>query len=161
MNDPKPNRPETEESGKLAVEKVSTASVYEKLIHADSFGSFARENDENLFTQDLSQYLRQLLRRKKLRRADVVRDSALDKGYVYQIFDGEKMPSRDKLIALAFGLHLDEEETQRMLRVAGYSELYVKIPRDALILYSLRRGRNVMETDDALYENGYDTMFPA
>ena len=112
---------------------ISDASLKD-LLKAISIGSFLAGNQENMLTMNLSEYLMTLLHQKKLKRADVVRDSHLEHAYVYQIFDGKKKPSRDKLIAIAFGLHLNVEETQRMLRLGGCSELYARVGRDARYL---------------------------
>ena len=107
---------------------------------------------------DLSKYLMELLAQKGLKRAQVVEDSGVDKAFVYQIFNGSKRPSRDKLIAITFGMHLNEEETQRVLKIAGHSELYPRVPRDALILFSIQRGMDIWQTDDALDKNGFPTL---
>ena len=125
---------------------------------AADFDDFLAMNQENMLTLTLSEYLMMLLKQKELKRADVVRYSGLEKAYVYQIFDGEKKPSRDKLIALAFGLHLNKEETQRMLKLGRCSELYPRIERDALILFNIHHGKSINETDDELYERGLDTL---
>ena len=127
---------------------------------AKDFGDFLDMNQENMLTLTLSEYLMLLLEQKKLKRASVIRDSGLEKAYGYQIFDGEKKPSRDKLIALAFGLHLNVEETQRMLKLGGCSELYARTERDALILFNIHHGKSIDETDDALYERGLGTLLP-
>lgn len=136
-----------------------SATVKRNLENALSFSDFLAKNKEHMLDPHLSEHLMMLLRQKGLRRADVIEDSGLSKAYVYQIFNGDKMPSRDKLIAIAFGLHLNEEETQRMLKLAGYSELYPRVARDALILLAIRRGMDISDTDDKLDENGFPTLF--
>ncbi len=135
----------------------SDASL-KNLLKATSIGGFLAGNQENMLTMNLSEYLMTLLRQKKLKRADVIRDSHLEHAYVYQIFDGKKKPSRDKLIAIAFGLHLNVEETQRMLRLGGCSELYARVGRDAVILFAVSRGMGIEETDELLYSNGFPTL---
>lgn len=137
-----------------------TETSKQNLLNAKTFEDFLAVNWKNMLTLAFPEYLMLLLRRKKLKRADVVRDSGLEKAYVYQIFKGEKKPSRDKLIAIAFGLHLSVEETQRMLRLGGCSELYVRVKRDALILFSIHHGKTISETDDDLYARGLDTILP-
>lgn len=92
-----------------------------------------------------------LLPQKKLSRAKVARDSLLDRAYVYQIFSGEKTPSRDKLIALSFGLRLSDQETQKMLKLSGNRELYARDARDALILYAIQHKQTIMQTNDLLF----------
>ena len=83
------------------------------LLGAESIASFLATNQNNMLYMTLSEYLMSLLKQGNLRRSDVVRDSGLEKAYVYQIFNGEKKPSRDKLIAITFGLHLPAEETPK------------------------------------------------
>lgn len=103
--------------------------------------------------QSLPEYLKVLLHRKGLKRADVARMSLLDRKYTYQIFSGAKTPSRDKLLSLAFGLRLSVEETQKMLKISGNRELYVRDTRDVLILFSLREKRTIFETNEILFDH--------
>ena len=126
----------------------SSAETKDRLKNASSFGDFLKRTLE-------------LLAQKGLKRAQVVEDSGVDKAFVYQIFNGSKRPSRDKLIAITFGMHLNEEETQRVLKIAGHSELYPRVPRDALILFSIQRGVDIWQTDDALDKNGFPTLLSA
>lgn len=133
---------------------------HENLLNAADFEDFLAVNQENMLTLTLSEYLSQQLYQKDLKVADVIRDSGLTKSYVHQIFNGEKKPSRDKLIAIAFGLHLNAEETQRMLKMGGCSELYPRTERDALILFAILHGKNIIYTDDSLYKRGFDTLLP-
>ena len=135
-----------------------TDAAIKDLLKATSIGDFLARNHENMLTMNLSEYLMTLLHQKKLKRADVVRDSGLEKAYVYQIFNGKKHPSRDKLIAIAFGLHLNAEETQRMLKLGECSELYVRQTRDAIILFAIHQGMGIAAADDLLYQNNLPTL---
>ena len=109
----------TESSGTTGQGKPTTADVQESLVNAANFKDFLLRNAQNMLAQTLPEYLSLQLKQKHLRRADVVRGSHLDRTYVYQIFSGKKIPSRDKLLAIAFGLHLSDEETQKMLKLSG------------------------------------------
>ena len=140
--------------------RISTNASDKNLLNAANFEDFLAANQENMLTLTLSEYLTQQLYQKNLRVADVILDSGLTKSYVHQIFNGEKKPSRDKLIAIAFGLHLDAEETQRMLKLGGCSELYTRKEREALILFAIHHGKSISDTDDALYERGHNTLLP-
>ena len=135
-----------------------TNTAFENLKNASDFDAYRKINQENMLTLTLSEYLSQQLYQKNLRVADVVRDSGLTKSYVHQIFNGEKKPSRDKLIAIAFGLRLNVEETQRMLKLGGCSELYPRIARDAAILFSIQHGVDIWEADKLLHDNGLPTL---
>lgn len=135
-----------------------TAETEWILLNAKNIEEFLK-NQDNMLNLTLSEYLSFLLYQKNLRVADVVKDSKLTKSYVHQIFNGEKKPSRDKLIAIAFGLHLDKKETQRMLKLGGCSELYVRQTRDAIILFAIHRGMGIAAANDLLYKNNLPTLF--
>ena len=125
---------------------VVSADLNDNLQHMD-IDTYLKQNKENMIPHNLPIHLEPLLKQKGLTKADVVRGSELNRKYVYQIFSGEKTPSRNKLIALAFGLQLTPEETQTMLKLSGYRELYVRDTRDTIILYALQRGKNSLETN--------------
>lgn len=128
----------------------TTDELDHEIEAATDIEDYLAKNKQNMLTCSLSEHLNMLLSQKGIGRADVVRDSLLDRVYVYQIFSGKKTPSRDKLIALAFGLHLSDDETQKMLKLSGNRELYSRDERDALLLFSLHRKMNIFETNEFL-----------
>ena len=106
----------------------------------------------------LGDYLHDIIEAKGLRRADVVRASAVNSTFVYQIFKGERKVGRDNAIKLAFGSQCTLREAQRLLRHAGVSELWCKTRRDAIIIYCIEHGYTLAECDDELYRLGEDTL---
>ena len=76
----------------------------------------------------------------------------LNEIYAHQIFSGKRNPSRDKLICLCFGLGLDVEEMQLLLRACGYSNLYVKRRRESVILYARLKGLTLLQCNELLYD---------
>lgn len=138
--------------------KKTTDELNHEIKAATDVADYIEENRESFITTELSAHLNALLSQKKLKIADVIRGSLLGRSYVYQIFAGSKKPSRDKLIALAFGLRLSDEETQKMLRISGNRELYVRDERDALLLFSIQRKKDIMETDELLIDHGFPVL---
>ncbi len=143
---------------KQAMLTKTTEELNHELKCATDAEDFLVVNHDNLLCQDLPTYLGSVLKQKGLTRADVVYGSLLDRKYVYQIFAGTRTPSRDKLIAIGFGLRQSVDEMQKMLKLSLNRELYVRDPRDVLILYSLENNRSIMETNDLLYQHGYPVL---
>lgn len=133
-----------------------TEELLERLLASKDIGTYLEQNDPH--ERALPEYLRQLLDAHGLRRADVVHSSGLNSTVVYDIFAGKMRPGRDNAIMLAFGLGCDLRETQRVLRMAGSSELWVKIRRDAIIIWCVENGLSRAETDDQLYRFGEKTL---
>lgn len=136
------------------MDEKSTDELRHEIKTATDVEDYLTKNKEYLLKESLSEHLHMLLSQKNLKRADVIRGSLLGRAYVYRIFAGDKIPSRDKLIALAFGLRLTEEETQKMLKLSGSRELYARDERDALILFALQRQMPIMNANGLLLDHG-------
>ena len=128
----------------------TTDELNHEIKAASDIEDYFAQNKCQMLANSLPEHLNALLAQKGLNRAEVVRGSLLDRAYVYQIFAGEKTPSRDKLIAMAFGLSLSDDETQKMLKLSGNRELYSRDERDALILFALQRNKTIIETNELL-----------
>lgn len=116
---------------------------------------------DSVSARTLTDYLFDRMEAHDLRRADVVRASGLNATVVYVIFSAKGRPGRDHAIMLAFGLKCTLRETQRLLRLAGVSELWCKQRRDAIIIWCIRNGFDRIATDDELYRMGEATLLPA
>lgn len=132
------------------MEWKTTEELTHEIKEATNMEDFLRKNKRHMITHSLSEHLNVLLLQKGLSRADVVRGSQLDRVYVYQIFSGEKTPSRDKLIAIAFGLCLTDDEAQKLLKLSGNRELYARDKRDVLLLFALHHKKNIFEVNELL-----------
>lgn len=136
----------------------STDDLVNEITKSENILDFLAENHIEMNTGGLPQYLEEWIQKKNISKADVVRRSNLNRAYVYQIFLGRKYPSRDKVIALAFGLRLSAEETQKLLKQAGYRELYPRDPRDAMLLYAFCQEMSIINANQLLYESNIDVL---
>ena len=99
----------------------------------------------------LPMILRPLLDERGLRRPEVVRQAGINPTFGYQIFVGQRNPSRNKLVQLAFAMKLSLRETNRLLQVGGCNELYCKNRRDAIIIFCINHGETLQTVDEQLY----------
>lgn len=106
----------------------------------------------------LPDYLAELLAKRGLKRAEVARGSGINATVVYDIFAGKSRPGRDHAIMLAFGLGCDLRECQRLLRLAGVSELWCKVRRDAVLIWCVEHGFTRAQADDELWRLGEKTL---
>lgn len=136
----------------------TTDELTHEISQSDNILDYFAENRSEIQLDSLPEYLDKWLKQKNCSKADVVRRSNLNKAYVYQIFLGKKYPSRDKIIALAFGLELDEKEVQVLLKQAGYRELYPRDPRDALLLYAIGHHQSIINANELLYDHNIEVL---
>ena len=136
----------------------STNELEHEIKTATNIEDYFTKNKPYMLAHNLSDYLNMMLTQKGVSRADVARDSLLHRTYTYQIFSGKKTASRDKLIAIAFGLHLSVEETQSMLKLSGNRILYAKDERDAILLFALNQHKPIMEANELLFDHNLDVL---
>ena len=135
-----------------------TGKIIEELGLSADFRSFYSENKDYMINESLSSMLEEMLSEKNLKKAQVIRDSELSEVYAYQIFSGLRVPERKKLLCLCVGMKLNLEETQILLKCAGYSQLYVKLPFDSIVIYGICKGLSVPQINELLYEYELETL---
>lgn len=114
--------------------------------------------EDTFSAPDLAAYLRELLSDHDLSVQDVVIGCRLDRSYGYQLFNGTRKPTRNFLLRLALLLKLQEEETQRLLKIAERQPLYARNRRDAAVLYGLTHGLTADETQELLVGLGEEGL---
>ncbi len=136
----------------------NTDKLMNELKDAKNIDDYLRDNAAEMRRLSLSDYLYKILAEKNMKRTTVVKNSGLDPSYVYHIFNGDKNPSRNKMLAIAFGLKATVDETQHMLRQSKQALLYPRDKWDAIIISALRQGLTVVETNELLEKLG-ETSF--
>ena len=135
-----------------------TTKILEELGLCPDFKSFYNENKDYMVSESLSTLLERLLEEKGLKKSVVIKLAELAEVYGYQIFSGLRVPERKKLLCLAIGMELNLDQVQTLLKCAGYSMLYVKIPFDSIVLFGICKRLSVVEINELLYEYGLETL---
>lgn len=134
--------------------KKSTSNLENELKKSESLDTFLKENREELAMDSLSSMIQELIEKKGMTRADVVRESNLNEIYAYQIISGARRPSRDKLLSICFAMKATLEETQALLQRSNFAPLYVRNHRDSIILFALSHDKTIIELNSDLYDYG-------
>lgn len=135
-----------------------TTKIVEELGLCPDFKSFYNENKDYMVKEDLSTLLDQLMQKHDLKKSQVIRGAEMSEVYAYQIFSGLRVPERKKLLCLAIAMELSLDEVQTLLKSAGYSKLYVKLPFDSIVLYGICKKLSVVEINELLFEYGLETL---
>jgi len=134
--------------------KRHTEKMMQQLESATNFDQFYQNHADDFLSTSLAEHVQALIRERSLSRADVIKAANLDRVYGYQMINGTRMPTRDKLIQLAFGLQLDMEETQTLLKRSGQAPLYARVKRDAAIIFCINNEYDIIETQSFLDQAG-------
>lgn len=133
-----------------------TEEILAELLASPSIEGFLGENAINEVT--LSEYLQQLLDKKGLKRAEVIRKANLNATFGYQVFTGARGAGRDTILQLVFAMELTLREANRLLQAAGVNGLYCKNRRDGIIIFCIEHSYSLQETDEELYRFGEETI---
>ncbi|MCC8016133.1 MAG: hypothetical protein LIO43_01780 [Clostridiales bacterium] len=114
--------------------KKDTKDLIKELKDYSDFKSFYERNSENIEEISLSEYLQNLIESKNLNKSEIVEKSEMSEVYAYQIISGiRKKPQRNKVLRLAFGMDLELEEVQNLLKRQAILCCMQKIPLTALL----------------------------
>ncbi len=136
----------------------NTQELLEILKNTNSVVSYIENEAQHFSSMPLPEYLEKLLQKHGLKKSQCIKDANLQRNYAYQIFSGERTPSRDKVIALCLAMHLTIEETHSLLCSTGYADLYAKNKRDSVLIFGIARGLSLLETNELLYELGEEVI---
>lgn len=92
--------------------------------------------------------------------AEIARKAGIDDSYCRKIISGKRNPRRDILILIgAFGLGLEFEELQYLLKRSGVSELSPNNgERDAIIVYGIQNGKSKDDINLSLSYKGFELL---
>ena len=136
--------------------ELLTEELLDRLISSPDIQSYLDQDSTS--NQTLTVFLETLREANNMKRSVLARESGLNATVVYDIFAGKSIPGRDRAIMLAFGLKCDLRETQRLLRLAGASELWPKVRRDAIIIWCINQGDDLTACDEELWRLGEETL---
>jgi len=90
--------------------------------------------------------------------SDIINRADIGYTYFYDIINGKKKPSREKLIRLFVAMNLTIPDCQSALRIYCYSELYPKNKRDSVFIYAITHSYNINQLNELLKENGEEEL---
>lgn len=103
---------------------------------------------------NLKNFWADLVQRSGMTKSDIINKSDFGYVYFYDVINGRKIPSRDKIVKLVLAMHLTLEDCQTALKYSGRSVLYPRVKRDSILIYGLVHRLSVFEVSEMLAANG-------
>ena len=138
--------------------RKSTNELNTELSAAPDLRRFLEENREQFQEPGFLELLQEVFHKAGISKAALAKRAETSEVYLYQIFSGSRMPSRDRVLCLCFGLSAGLEEAQELLRIGGMAQLYAKNRRDAVVMYGLTHHRTLSEVNDLLFAENEETL---
>ena len=136
--------------------------VYNNKKYLVKFPDPIRKKNKNVsyINNAFSEYVKGLLREKKITQQMVFLKADIPERYGYKLLSGEKHTrQRDVILRICYAAEMTLDETQRALQKYEMPQLYVKIPRDALLMIIFKdRPGGIIEVNELLREKGMDML---
>jgi O-acetyl-ADP-ribose deacetylase (regulator of RNase III)/transcriptional regulator with XRE-family HTH domain len=113
---------------------------------------------KGIYTDSFAKHLQKLINKKGLKNSEVYATANISKQYFSKLLKGQVKPSKEKVLALAVGLHLNLDETVDFLKLAGYALSPIS-QTDAVVEYFIENeDYNVLKIDIVLFDYGLDPL---
>ncbi len=134
-----------------------TEDLLKQLKNTNDIQGFLKSHENEFIKETPVSFLNYMIKSKNVTVSQIAKASGVGE-YVYKIFNNERKPSRDVLLAIALGLGLSLEETQLLLRISKFAILDSRDKRDSVIIYGLVNDLTVFKVDDLLAANNFITI---
>ncbi len=124
----------------------------------ESIEGYLENNKDELIKIDIRKMWDGFISKSGLSKVDIIERSSCGYNYFYCIINGDKTPSRDKIIELSIAMNLSVDDCQTALKYCGKAPLYPRVKRDSIIIYGLNEHQPISEINKALKNNGEKTL---
>lgn len=138
--------------------KASTDDLFFMLENESNIAENWESVSEHMNVLPFHKYLNTLISERNMTVTEFGVKTFLSRSFTYQIFSGDRIPSRDIILRAALALNISLDETQRLLKLADRGALYPKIKRDAVIIYGINNRSGLYETDEMLVSLGQESL---
>ncbi len=105
-------------------------------------------------------YMRELLKEKGITQQEVFLKADIPEKYGYRLIaESKKTKQRDYILRICLAAGFTLAETQRALKLYGMTELYSRVPRDAVLMVAVNTGvHEIEEVNRMLREHEMDPL---
>ncbi len=132
-------------------------------LNPERLSDYLKEQKSNMFTEEtgFSSYMKEIFRKNGYTQQEVFLRADIPERYGYKLISQEKHTvQRDVIIRLTLASAFTLAETNRALKLYGFSQLYSRIERDAVLIVAINNKiRDLDEVNDLLMKNGFDKLY--
>lgn len=123
-----------------------------------SIDDYLEENREEMIVLEAKAFWEGAIARSGMSKCNIINKADFNYCYFYDIVNGRKIASRDKIIRLMLSMRLTTEDCQKALRISSRSALYPKVQRDALLIYGIENRLTVDQVNQMLAQKGEEIL---
>lgn len=138
---------------------MTTDELMESLSDENcSLDDYFSDNDDSFVNEDIKEFWENLIAKNGRSKSNIINKADFSYCYFYDIINGRKMPTKDKVVRLSLAMRLTLEECQKALKISGRSALYPRVCRDSILIYALEHQLTIFRTDELLKKYGEECL---
>lgn len=138
--------------------KTTTELLRELKRQSCSLPDYLSNHKETFVVEDIKAFWEQLIKEKKYSKSNIINKADFSYCYFYDVINGRKMPTKDKVVRLALAMKMSIDECQQALKISGRSALYPKVRRDSVLIYALEKHLTITQCNELLAKHGEDEL---
>ena len=139
--------------------RKSTGDLLQELQRTScELNRFFKNGRESFVQNNMKDFWAALIQKSGCSKSDVINRADFSYCYFYDVINGRKIPSRDKIVRLILAMRLSTEDCQNALTISGKSRLYPRVKRDSIMIYAIEKHLSVYRLSELLAQYGEDEL---
>lgn len=138
--------------------KTTTELLKELKRQSCSLPDYLSKHREAFVIEDIKAFWANLIEEKKYSKSNIINKSDFSYCYFYDVINGRKMPTKDKVVRLALAMKMTVDECQQALKISGRYALYPKVRRDSVLIYAIEKKMTIMQCNDLLEKHNEEEL---
>ncbi len=138
--------------------KTTTELLKELKRQSCSLPDYLSNHKETFIVEDIKDFWEDIINKKNYSKSNIINKSDFSYCYFYDVINGRKIPTKDKIVRLALAMKMTVDECQQALKISGRSALYPKVRRDSILIYAIEKKVTITQCNTMLAQHGEDEL---
>lgn len=130
--------------------KSTTDLLNELQDDSCSLSDYIQSHSDTFIDEDIQSFWEKLIFQSGYSKSNIINKSDFSYCYFYDVIQGKKSPTKDKVVRLILAMKLSLEQCQAALIISGRAALYPKNKRDSILIYAIDRGLTITQCNALL-----------
>lgn len=120
--------------------------------------TYLESNSDSLIEINLKKFWNDVVNNSGMSKSDIINKSDFGYVYFYDVINGRKIPSTDKIVRLALAMKMTLDQCQTALKYSGKSPLYPRLKRDSILIFAINHNYDIYQTAELLLNEGLEEL---
>lgn len=131
---------------------TNTSELFNELKNPEcSLEKYLSQYNDFFVNEDIQSFWNHIINNKRISKTHIINESDFSYCYFYEVINGRKIPTKDKIIRLVLAMELTVDECQQALRLSGHCTLFPNNRRDSIIIYAIEHNKTILQCNELLH----------